>query len=211
MIALNRLFKILKYTIPVVAILLAFLFAYLYIQEKKEHKDTRTELDVKTQDVQILTDQTGKLYGRVLSYEKTNRELKKSHDSIEIKLRAQAQLNGLKQRQITKLQYALIETKDSLKSRLTDTINIIQGVMYDKHATFNGQYLTADIYIVGDSAEAELIYKYSTELYMINSYTKRKFFLWRWLGIKGTQQQFDFKCSDPNADIKVLRSINTNN
>ena len=211
MMTISKILKILKYALPVLAIILACLFAYLYIQEKREHKDTQIELDVKTQSIQILEDNSGNLYGRVLSYEKTNKELRRSKDSIEIKLREQASLNGLKQHQIIKLQYALIEVKDSLKSRLIDTVNIIQGVMYDKHATFFGKHLTADIYIACDSANAELTYKYTTELYMITSFTRRKFFLWRWLGINGKQQQFDFKCSDPNAEIKVMRSINTNN
>ena len=94
---ISKILKILKYALPVLAIILACLFAYLYIQEKREHKDTQIELDVKTQSIQILEDNSGNLYGRVLSYEKTNKELRRSKDSIEIKLREQASLNGFKQ------------------------------------------------------------------------------------------------------------------
>lgn len=202
--------KYIKITLFVIVAIAAIIFAKLYFDKCKAYKNQSIELEVKTQATTILTDKAGHLYARVLSYDKKVKSIKQSHDSIEIKLMQQAKLNKLKDYQISQLQYALIESKDSISGIIYDTITLMQGIKYDKFGTFNNGYLSANIYIVSDSTVAELTYKYATELYMIESYTKSKFFLWRWFGFKGKNQQFDFKCSDPNADIKVVRSINVN-
>lgn len=207
-------FKINKTKLITAAILLILIVAVVILAaslfyERMERIDTEIELKVKTQTIQTYLDKEGKLVARVEEYHKSVRDMKNSSDSVERKLYEEMRLSGLRACQIEKLQYALIESLDTLKTHVIDSVTIIQGIRYDKYARFSNNYLTADIYIVGDSTVAELNYKYTTELYMMESWTKPKFFLWRWLGFRGKNKQYDFKCSDPNANIKVLRSIIT--
>lgn len=186
-------------------------FGVKYFKEVKDHRDTKIELSVKTDTLTHLADENGKIYARIGEYNKTISELKHSNDSIEQKMFTEAKLNNIRNNQINKLQYALIEVRDSLRTSIGKTNIIIHGIMYDKKASFNNGFLSADLYFSVDSNCADLTYKYVSELYMTDSWSKPKFFLWRWFGLKGKTQQFDFKSSDPNAEIKVLRSINVNN
>ncbi len=203
-------FKVIKAAIVAILVVALIVFGYGYFRERSKHENTKIELAVKTQEVTKLLDENGKIYSRVAEYKKTISELKDYGDSIEQKMYAEAKANKLKDYQISKLQYALIEARDSIKTNLVDSIILVKGIRYDKYGEFRNDYLDAQVYIEADSMTAELQYKYTIELYMTDSWTKRKFFLWRWFGMKGKTQQFDFKCTDPNANVKVLRSINTN-
>lgn len=181
----------------------------LWSNERKERHNTEIELSVVRDGVKKYIDKNGNPYYRIPQYQKQISDLKKSSDSIERKMLENAKLNKLKDNQIKSLQYALIEAQASIGSVIIDTLIVEKNVAYDRYAYFDNGALVADIYLKKDSNNALLKYKYTTEVYMTTSWTKRKFFLWRWLGIHGKDQQFDFRCSDTNANIKVLRSIST--
>ena len=197
----------------------ALIFLYMgYASVKKELRDTRIELQVKTTEIQTYKDKNGNLHAKVDEYNKTIAELKHTSDSIEQNLYANAKAAGIKDRQIQALKYALVESRDSLFGVLTILDNVdstdINDVLvyYNRRIYFDNGSLKAEVMVpLLESKPYAMTYSYTTELYMTDRWyrPKSKFFLWRWLGLsfQKKQNQFDIRVSDTNANIKVIRDI----
>ncbi len=207
--------------IGIIAILLTIGYILLwkaYVSIKKELRDTRIELSVKTGEVQTYRDKNGNLHARVDQYEKNIHELETTYDSIENKLYLNYKAAGMKDKQIESLRYALFESRDSLfgleillENQDSLAVNDIL-VHYKRHIKFDNGNLKADVIVPLDPKYPyALVYNYTTECYMTERWYRPKsdFFLWKWMGItfKKKVNEFDFRVSDSNATIKLVRDI----
>ena len=205
-----------KLTIIVAAVIVLLVAAICVLgtlvhKFKTERDDTRIELGAKTDTLKTFVDKNGVMVAQIDQYGKTVGELKYSMDSIEKRLYEEMRLSKIKNRQIETLMYALMNSSDSLKIALNDTMFIIQNLAYSKYGVFNNGHLSEEIYIQSDCDSAIVNYKYVTQLFMYESWYRpasdSKFLKWLKISFKKKRQQFTFKSDDPNAEIEVLRSI----
>lgn len=181
---------------------------------RKQLADTQVELQVKTTEVTKFKDKEGNWVYRTQEYTKTITELREkiAVDSIELKMYEQAKNNNLKDKQIIDMKYIMANFADTLESVFRDTIIQMQTKSFDKIAEFDNGYLHADLCYDSNSDTITMTYRHNFELYITDSWyrPKSKFFLWRWLGISFKQKmvQSDYKISDPNSEVKIIRNIN---
>jgi len=211
-----------KYIITaIVALVLIAAIVILWMQlasVKKELRDTRTELSVKTSETQTYRDENGNLHAKVDQYGKHVSELKKSNDSIEQAMYANARAAGIKDRQIQSLKYALFESRDSIIGliKIFDNIDSVDVndvlVYYNRKIYFDNDNLKVEVIVpLLETKPYVLTYSYATEVFMTERWyrPKAKFFLWRWLGMsfQKKQNEFDFRVGDSNAVITVTRDV----
>ncbi len=176
---------------------------------EKDKANLIIEIDVKSEAQTKLLNIEGELVIVVNEYEKDMEALKTSKDSIEQKLYHEIEKLELKEKEVNSLKYIYNQASNVIAGIIIqDTIYKDSIVRIKTSIDFNDGFLHAVL-----SNDTMLKYQYSEELYMLNVKRKvnRKFFVWRWIGWKKIldKNKFEVRSSNPNAEIKILRSIKT--
>jgi len=175
----------------VLALLAGFfgLFSKIHADKMQNERDAALdELKVKTTESYTYRNELGQTVTQTIEYQKKISDLRNSNDKLEKKIYNQIKASQLKKKQLKSVVLVASESSgggvfDSVQTILQqdkETAALDSVYHYNTIKFFNDGFLDLKVY------EDSLLYSYRDSITIATAAQRvaRKFFLWRWLGLK---------------------------